>query len=65
MPRRVLLWSLLAAYLIVVSLWPSAAAPIGLAATGAAVILGLIPGQVLLLAGAAAWLKLRPAPATA
>ena len=56
MPRYVR-WLLLAAFLIVVGLWPAAAAPIGLAATGAAVIVGLIPGQLLALAAVAAWLK--------
>ncbi|MFD5910256.1 hypothetical protein ACFWHL_16215 [Streptomyces massasporeus] len=64
--RRVLLWSLLAVFLIVVGLWPAAAAPIGLAATGAAVIVGLIPGQLLALAAVAAWLKhLAATPRTA
>ncbi|AJP04770.1 hypothetical protein TU94_28315 [Streptomyces cyaneogriseus subsp. noncyanogenus] len=63
---RVLRWLLLALYLIVVAVWPSAAAPVSLTATGAAVILAAIPGPVLLLAGAVAWLKHRPAhPATA
>ncbi|GAB2718250.1 hypothetical protein [Streptomyces bullii] len=62
MSRRVLLWSLLAAFLIVVGLWPAAATPIGLAAAGAAVIVGLIPGPVLALAAVAVWLKHRPAP---
>lgn len=58
---RFIVWSLLAAFLIVVGLWPAAAAPIGLAATGAAVVLGAIPGPVLALAAAVAWLKHRPA----
>lgn len=62
---RYVRWLLLAAFLIVVGLWPAAAAPIGLAATGAAVIVGLIPGPVLLLAGVAAWLKHRPTPKSA
>ncbi|OUD04659.1 hypothetical protein [Streptomyces swartbergensis] len=60
---RYVRWLLLAAFLIVVGVWPSAAAPIGLAATGAAVILGAIPGPVLALAAVVAWLKHRPAPA--
>ncbi|CAM5602893.1 hypothetical protein [Streptomyces coeruleorubidus] len=59
---RYVRWLLLAGFLIVVGLWPSAAAPIGLAATGAAVIVGLIPGQVLALAAVAAWWKHRPVP---
>lgn len=66
MSRRVTAWSLLALFLIVVGLWPAAVAPIGLAATGATVILGAIPGPVLALAAVVAWLKHRPArPATA
>lgn len=64
MPRYVR-WLLLAAFLIVVGLWPAAAAPIGLAATGAAVILAAIPGPVLLAGGVIAWLKHRPTTATA
>ncbi|MFJ9420720.1 hypothetical protein [Streptomyces sp. NPDC101249] len=47
-------WLLLATFLIVVGVWPSAAAPIGLAATGAGTVLGLIPGPVLMLAAAIA-----------
>ncbi|GAP46897.1 hypothetical protein [Streptomyces azureus] len=60
--RRVFVWLLLAAFLIVVGLWPPAAAPIDWAATGANVVLAAIPGPVLLLAAVAAWLKHRPAP---
>jgi hypothetical protein len=59
---RLVLWALLAAYLIVIGLFPDAAAPIGLAFTGAGVILGAIPGPVLLLATVVAWLKHRPTP---
>ncbi len=62
---RLILWSLLAVFLVAVGLWPAAAAPIGLAATGVAVIVGAIPGPVLLLAAVVAWLKHRPAPARA
>ncbi|KMS71746.1 hypothetical protein ACH49_24255 [Streptomyces leeuwenhoekii] len=62
---RVLRWLLLALYLIVVAVWPSAAAPVTLTATGAAVILAAIPGPVLLLAGVVAWLKHRPVSASA
>lgn len=61
---RYVRWLLLAAFLIVVGLWPAAAAPIGLAATGAAVIVSAIPGPVLLLAAVVAWVKHRPAAAT-
>lgn len=59
---RYVRWLLLASFLIVVGLWPSAAVPIDWAATGAAVIIGLIPGPVLLLAAGIAWLKHRPTP---
>jgi hypothetical protein len=58
-------WLLLALFLVLVGLWPAAAAPIDLAATGAAVILGAIPGPVLLLAAGVAWLKHKPAPVRA
>jgi hypothetical protein len=58
-------WLLLALFLVLVGLWPAAAAPITLAATGAAVILAAIPGPVLLLAAAVGWLKHKPAPAKA
>jgi hypothetical protein len=59
---RFIAWALLALYLIVAGLWPAAAAPIGLAAAGAAVILAAVPGPVLALAAIVAWLKYRPAP---
>jgi hypothetical protein len=62
---RYVRWLLLTSFLIVVGLWPAAAAPIGMAATGAAVIVGLIPGHVLALAAVAAWLKHRPTPVRA
>ncbi|MDH3037900.1 hypothetical protein ABZ742_04075 [Streptomyces albogriseolus] len=62
---RIVLWVLAALYLLLVGLWPAAAAPIGLVAAGAAVVVGLIPGPVLALGAAAAWLKYRAAhPAT-
>jgi hypothetical protein len=59
---RIIRWSLLAAFLILVGLWPAAAAPIGLALAGLGHLLALIPGPVLLLAGVIAWLKHRPTP---
>lgn len=62
---RVIAWSLLALFLLIVGVWPAAAAPIGLAFTGAAVIVGAIPGPVLLLVAFIAWLKHQPAPKTA
>jgi hypothetical protein len=58
---KLILWSLIAAFLIVVGLWPAAVAPIALAFTGAAVILGKIPGVVLVAIGGIAYLKHRPA----
>jgi hypothetical protein len=63
---RYIAWLLLAAYLLVVGLWPAAATPIGLTATGAAVVLAAIPGPVLALVAIAVYLKRRaPRPATA
>lgn len=59
---RYILWSLLAAYLIVIGLWPPAAAPIAAALAGLRTLASLIPGPVVLLAGFIAWLKHRPAP---
>lgn len=62
---RIVLWAFAALYLLLVGLWPAAAAPIGLVAAGAAVVIGLIPGPVFALGAAAAWLKYRAAhPAT-
>lgn len=60
---RIIRWLLLALFLVIVGLWPAAAAPIGLAATGAAVILAAIPGPVLLAVTVIAWLHHRPATA--
>lgn len=58
---RYILWSLTAAYLIAIGLWPTAAAPIGLAFTGLGHLVAMIPGPVLLLAAVVAWLKHQPA----
>jgi hypothetical protein len=59
-------WSLLAAVLIVIGLWPAAVAPIALAGAGLAIVIGAIPGPALVLAAAAIYLRHRPArPATA
>ncbi|MEV0556257.1 hypothetical protein AB0I27_22745 [Streptomyces sp. NPDC050597] len=63
---RYILWSLLAAYLLLVGLWPAAAAPIDLAASGAFVVLAKPP--VLLLAALVATVlhyRRRPTPARA
>lgn len=65
---RIIRWLLLALFLITVGLWPAAAAPIGLAATGAAVIIAAIPGPVLAAIAAIVWLRHRqthPTPAAA
>lgn len=58
---RIILWTLAAAFLLLVGAWPAAAAPVGLALGGLAVIVGLIPGPVLLLAAIVAVLRHRPA----
>ena len=63
--RRTLRWLPLAVVLIVIGIWPDAAAPVELAAAGAAVIISAIPGPVLAAAAVIAWLKHRPTPATA
>ncbi|WP_369167808.1 hypothetical protein AB5J49_08035 [Streptomyces sp. R28] len=62
---RVIAWALLALYLLVCGLWPSAAAPVELTFTGLGAVIAAIPGPVLLLAAVVAWLKHRPAPKTA
>ncbi|MCX5522608.1 hypothetical protein OG342_06985 [Streptomyces bobili] len=60
---RYIVWSLIAAFLIVAGLWPAAATPIALAGAGAAAVIAAIPGPALALIAAAVWLKYRPAPA--
>jgi len=62
---RILAWSLLAAYLITVGLWPAAIAPVSLAFAGLGAAVAAIPGPVLALAAGVAWLKHRPAPVKA
>lgn len=56
-------WSLVAAVLLVIGLWPAAVAPIAIAFAGAATVIAAIPGQLLLLAAGIAYLRYRPAPA--
>lgn len=56
-------WVILAAFLVIVGLWPSAVAPINLAAAGASAVLAAIPGPVLVALAVLTWLKHRPAPA--
>ena len=58
---RYIRWSLLAAYLLIVGLWPAAAAPVTVACAGLAVIVAAVSGKVLLLAAGAVWLRNRPA----
>jgi hypothetical protein len=60
---RYILWSILAAYLIAVGLFPAALAPVHLAAAGAAALIAAVPAPLLVLAGVAVWLKYRPASA--
>jgi hypothetical protein len=64
---RYILLALLGLYLIAVGIWPAAAAPVSLLFAGLAVLVGLIPGPVWLLAIGAAWLGLKhqSAPKTA
>lgn len=62
---RYILWSILATYLLVVGLWPAAAAPVVLASTGAAVVVGKIPGVVLVGIAAITWLSHRNRPTSA
>jgi hypothetical protein len=58
---RIILIALLGLYLIVVGLWPAAAAPVSLLVAGLAVVLSLIPTPVWLLTAGIAWIKNRPA----
>lgn len=57
---RFILWPLAALFLIVVGAWPAAAAPIGLAGAGLAVIIGAIPGPVLIAAAVVGYFRHRP-----
>lgn len=52
---RIFVWSLIAAYLLVVGLWPAAAVPVGLAFTGLGVVIAAIPVPVIALAAVVAW----------
>jgi len=62
---RIIAWLLLAFYLLVVGLWPSAAAPVALAFDGLGAVIAAVPGPVLLLVAVVAWLKHRPTPTPA
>lgn len=56
---RFIAWVLLALYLLVVGLWPPAAAPLALMLAGLAVVAALIPGPAWALAAAIAWHRSR------
>ncbi|MFF2475104.1 hypothetical protein [Streptomyces sp. NPDC058066] len=56
---RIIVWSLIAAYLLAVGIWPSAAAPVGLAFAGLGVVLTAIPAPVIAVAAALIWLRHR------
>jgi hypothetical protein len=60
---RIVAWSLLALFLLLVGAWPAAAAPIVLASAGAAVVVGKSHGVVLLGIAAVLYLRRKPAPA--
>ncbi len=60
---RIIAWLFLVAFLITVGLWPAAAAPVGLAFAGLAILVGAIPGPVWLLVAGAVWLRCRHTPA--
>jgi hypothetical protein len=53
---RIILFAMLGAYLIAVGLWPAAAAPVSLAFSGLAVLVGLISGPVWALIAGVVWL---------
>lgn len=58
---RVIAWLLIAAYLALVGLWPAAAAPIALAGRGVGVIVGQLPGLLIVAVGIWLYFRLRPA----
>lgn len=60
---RIIAIAFLGLYLIAIGLWPPAAAPVAAALTGAAVLVGLVPGPVWLGLGAIAWHRNRKAVA--
>jgi hypothetical protein len=60
---RIILIVLLGLYLIVVGLWPAAAAPVSLLLAGLAAIVSLVPGPVWLLGAGVALVKNQPTPA--
>jgi hypothetical protein len=68
MRRHPILWSLVGLYLLIVGLWPAAAAPVNLAALGAVTVLAqpaVLLAAVLVAAVASAWRRpARHAPAS-
>ena len=56
---RTILWSLLAAYLLAIGLWHSAAAPVSLMFAGLAVLVGLVPAYVWAVAVGVVWWRHR------
>ncbi|WP_406418383.1 hypothetical protein [Streptomyces sp. NBC_01614] len=62
---RVIAWAVLALYLLIVGVWPSAAAPVSIAFTGLGVVLAAIPlPAVLAIVAVIAWeMRHRSAPA--
>jgi hypothetical protein len=65
MRRHPILWSLIAAYLIVVGLWSAAATPVVLAGAGLGHLLTALPAPALLAVAGIAWLRHRPVKAVA
>ena len=61
--RPITRWLLIAAVLLVIGVWPAAAAPITWASAGADTALAAIPGKILALLAVIAYLRHRPATA--
>lgn len=59
---RVIAWAFLVFYLLIVGVFPAAAAPVSLAFTGLGFVVAAIPGWALLIAAAAVWRKYQPTP---
>ncbi|MFJ5644072.1 hypothetical protein [Streptomyces sp. NPDC093223] len=56
---RFIVYSLLAAYLLVIGMWPAAATPLSLTFAGLNVVLSLISGPALVLLAVAGWFRYR------
>ena len=59
---RIIVWALLALYLLVVGLTPAALAPVTLTLAGLATAIAAVPPSVLVLAAVVVWLKRKPTP---